>query len=540
MAYRHDFYRAGNRATVRLTDGRTVVRSFPSHDEAVVAVKALGFSEAKREGVLRVRDERTYIEINTDHIVSIGCEPDYHDDLIRSWTVVPDGELDPPSLDGSDTFYGDRIEATKTSQINEGPAEDREPEDRPEKASCSLPEKTPEMGRMILESLCEDSANGMADFMAADALLNKGAIDDGIRFLESSMGKGWEPAAGMLGRLLYVMPRNPEDKARGLELLRKTADEGDPASMAILGNVYLFEEDWEGSDEEGLRLIRGAASQGDDVAMHTLGQMLLDGRKVNKNPEEGARWILRAAETGNILSMKRLSQMYETGDGVDIDENLGIEWMDKASDAGDPEAMFVMGVRRITGDGVDRDVDRGLFLLKESSNGGCEHAHYMLGRYYEEGENVPQSDELSRKYYSRMTDREAYERSIYGEWAKDVEANPDEWEDYLREYEEEHADDGGCDEDQFEDDPSESSDTSRVTIWLMDGSAMIRDFPSREAAVSEVRSMNFFGARNNGIMHIRGTRMTSQINPDNIVSIDIEPPSTDSAFFDWKHIRGGH
>ena len=307
-------------------------------------------------------------------------------------------------------------------------------EDDPDRRISALPPISPEDGKKILEMYCKNSPDGKSDFIAGDNLLNVGLIDLGVHFLESALAKGWRPAAGRLGRFFYVMPRSPEDKTRGLQLLKESADEGDPASMAILGNIYLFEEDWEGSDEEGLRLIRGAASQGDKLGMHTLGQMLLDGRKVGRNQEEGARWILRAAEAGDISSMKKLGNMYELGLGVEADESLSIEWMEKASDAGDPDAMFVMGMRRIAGSGIDKDVDGGLILLRESSDKGCEYAHYTLGRFYETGENVPQSDEISQKYYSRMSDLETYECLLYNGCMNNMEIDSAILEYLMKEY----------------------------------------------------------------------------------------------------------
>ena len=432
-------------------------------------------------------------------------------------------------------------------------------EDDTDGRMSALPPISPEDGKKILEMYCENSPDGRSDFMAGDKLLNAGLIDLGIHFLESALAKGWRPAAGRLGRFFYVMPRNPEDKTRGLQLLKESADEDDPESMAFLGNIYLFEKEVEGSEDEGVRLIRDAASQGDKLGMHTLGLMLLDGRKVNRNPEEGVKWICRAAEAGDVSSMKKLGNIYELGLGVEADEDLSMEWMGKASDAGDPDAMFVMGMREITGVGMDNDVDKGLSLLKEASDKGCEFAHYMLGRSYKMGMLVPQSDELSQEYYSRMSNRKAYEYLLNSGRISNMEIDSDILENLMKEYEnnpendcdydtdgfgEDDLDTDWPDDDVYDDDEFDEEYPGvycmyRVTVWLMDGSKIIKDFQCREMAVDAVNCMNLVEARKNGVLHINSNRVTSQINTDNIISIDIEPSSIENAYFVWTHIRRG-
>lgn len=80
------------RVLVRLSDGSSYVRDYPSRRDAILAISRLDLAGARMCGTLVIDDGRIYTEINADRVVSIDCVVPTSLAPIHDWTLLDGGE----------------------------------------------------------------------------------------------------------------------------------------------------------------------------------------------------------------------------------------------------------------------------------------------------------------------------------------------------------------------------------------------------------------------------------------------------------------
>jgi TPR repeat protein len=172
----------------------------------------------------------------------------------------------------------------------------------------------------------------------------------------------------------------PKNRQRAEDLLRQSADAGDPVGQR---NYAAFQmQGLTGNDPDytlAADYYRRAAEQGDAPAQDMLSWMLLEGEIMPADPAEARRWAHEAAEKGIASSMTRLGMLYHNAIGVDREPHQAVYWWRKGADAGDADAQAMLGAAYHMGAGTESDGVTALAWLIRAVSGGSTLAAPFVG-----------------------------------------------------------------------------------------------------------------------------------------------------------------
>jgi TPR repeat protein/lipopolysaccharide biosynthesis regulator YciM len=199
---------------------------------------------------------------------------------------------------------------------------------------------------------------------------------DALPFFEKAADLGYSKGLYYAGCIHYLAPEGDRlrDRAKGLALLKKGAELGNPLAQANLAATCTQEGRTREDYAEALRWAERAARHGDTRAMAiattvcelledlpgvlhwTLEQALagdaeaqLEAGLLLMNPRAGEpdvleadRWVRAAAEAGVAKAQRELGFRYAVGIGVPRSRFLAQRWFSKAAKQGDKEAIGVL------------------------------------------------------------------------------------------------------------------------------------------------------------------------------------------------------
>ena len=178
----------------------------------------------------------------------------------------------------------------------------------------------------------------------------------------------------------------------GIELLRKSAEQGNPFAMRFLGFVYAGKDRAE-SDEwyrKAAEALYPAAKQGDPRAQHDLAGLYRDGLGVTKDLAESDKWFAlaaknyrAAAEQGDPEAQCQFGGFCMKGVGVEKDEADGVKWFRKAAEQGFMKGKALLGLAYFEGRGVKKDEAEGIRWLRAAAEQGSPDARSFLDAHGE-------------------------------------------------------------------------------------------------------------------------------------------------------------
>ena len=162
------------------------------------------------------------------------------------------------------------------------------------------------------------------------------------------------------------------------------------------------------------------ARAGDAKAQFALGKVYEEGDGAQQDYKRAAEWYLKAAEQGNAQAQLNLGRMYSLGRGVDKNFIEALAWYKKAARQKNPTALFMVAATYYNGDGVPHsDVTAYCWFLLAQEAGSKEaedgvrrlgsglnvreraEALEKIGELYDEGTDLPKSDDEAAKWYRR-------------------------------------------------------------------------------------------------------------------------------------------
>lgn len=148
------------------------------------------------------------------------------------------------------------------------------------------------------------------------------------------------------------------------------AEKGNYKAQFKLGQMYLDGGDLVEKDEaKGVELIMKAAEPGDPHIHWYLGIMYQYGKGVTQDYAKAVEWYKKSAEQGYNLGQFRLATMYRDGMGVAKDETKAVEWFQKAAEQGNSYAQFWLAVMYSKGLGVAKDSSKAEEWYKKAEKG---------------------------------------------------------------------------------------------------------------------------------------------------------------------------
>lgn len=135
--------------------------------------------------------------------------------------------------------------------------------------------------------------------------------------------------------------------------LNSAASAGDPVAQFQLGLSYLEQ----GRTDEGVALIRKSANQNQPAAQYRLAKLYEIGEGVTQDSEMARQLTERAARNGNRIAMHDLALYYAEGrGGVEADLPTAANWFEKAAERGVVDSQFNLGVLFESGQGLPKNV----------------------------------------------------------------------------------------------------------------------------------------------------------------------------------------
>ncbi|WP_162143785.1 SEL1-like repeat protein [Hellea balneolensis] len=154
----------------------------------------------------------------------------------------------------------------------------------------------------------------------------------------------------------YADNKAPEVKTGSSEAktLNSAAAAGDPVAQFQLGLSYLEE----GRTNEGVALIRKSANQNQPAAQYRLAKLYEVGEGVSQDSNMARQLTERAATNGNRIAMHDLALYYAEGrGGVESDLPIAAKWFEKAAERGVVDSQFNLGVLFESGQGLPKNVN---------------------------------------------------------------------------------------------------------------------------------------------------------------------------------------
>lgn len=150
--------------------------------------------------------------------------------------------------------------------------------------------------------------------------------------------------------------RNHKKMLKGVEWIRRAADQGHPFAQYSLGNFYHYEQRnkkdaniwYQKAADQGyieaqyslgtLESCMKAAAHGHIRAKVRIGNIYYKKGSV-ENDRKAVKWYREAAEQGNVEAAYKLCLCYLTGRGVDKDDTEALKWCEAACSADNLSAM---------------------------------------------------------------------------------------------------------------------------------------------------------------------------------------------------------
>ena len=175
-----------------------------------------------------------------------------------------------------------------------------------------------------------------------------------------------------------------KDAVRGLELLRRSADEGYSAAQYLLGQYYLYGHGVPKDKTLAMSYLL-AASADDDHRAHVLLTILEKGSRGEKRDKQSVVAAVKRKAKSNFPDAQYiLAFMYLIGDGVPKDGIEEVRWY-RAAATKSARAAFMLSLMYHYGEGVPRKPAEAVRLMRIAAERGDLRAQYFLGTFYYQG-----------------------------------------------------------------------------------------------------------------------------------------------------------
>ena len=173
---------------------------------------------------------------------------------------------------------------------------------------------------------------------------------DAAKTLNSAAAAGDSVAQFQLGLSYLEQGRTDE----GVSLIRKSANQNQPAAQYRLAKLYEIGEGVTQDSAMARQLTERAATNGNRIAMHDLALYYAEGRGgVDADLQAAAKWFEKAAERGVVDSQFNLGVLFESGQGLPKNVNDAFVWYSIAAAQGDQFAKTRIDVLTPTLDQAD-------------------------------------------------------------------------------------------------------------------------------------------------------------------------------------------
>lgn len=211
----------------------------------------------------------------------------------------------------------------------------------------------------------------------------KGDYAAALREFGSGVQNG--PVSTFFLALMYLRGEGvTRDEARGLELLRGSADEGYSAAQYLLGLRYFYGLGLPRDKKQAMSYLLAASADNDYRAVVFLKSIATGSRGEKRDHENIVATVKRKARSKVSDAQYTLAFMYLIGDGVPKDGVEEVRWY-RAAAGTNARAAFMLSLMHQSGEGVQRNPAEAFRLMRIAAERGDSRAQYFLGTFYYQG-----------------------------------------------------------------------------------------------------------------------------------------------------------
>lgn len=193
---------------------------------------------------------------------------------------------------------------------------------------------------------------------------------------------------------------------RGIEYLKKSAEEGYAEAWVYLGRLYGNEKSSIYDSHYAFKCFSHAKDLGSAEGCYYLGICLMNGIGCSASAEKAVEALILGGEKGHAASIRALGICRENGIGCELDYALAAKLYARAAEDGDAIAANNLGGCYFYGHGVPQDKERAFNLYKQAAELGSSNALCRLGICYEEGEGCEKNKSEAFACYKSAAEQE--------------------------------------------------------------------------------------------------------------------------------------
>jgi len=185
--------------------------------------------------------------------------------------------------------------------------------------------------------------------------------------------------------LMYLRGEGVDrNEARGMEFLRRSADEGYSAAQYLLGLRLYYGLGLARDNGQAMSCLRAASTDHDYRAIEFLKIIKTRSRGEKKDLESVVAGVKQKARSKNPDAQYTLAFMHLVGDGVSKDGGEEVRWY-RAAAGKNARAAFMLSLMYQAGEGVPRNLSEAFRLMRIAAELGDSRAQYFLGTFYYQG-----------------------------------------------------------------------------------------------------------------------------------------------------------
>ncbi|MBF0376841.1 MAG: caspase family protein [Desulfamplus sp.] len=161
-----------------------------------------------------------------------------------------------------------------------------------------------------------------------------------------------------------------------------------PVGLFLLGRAFFFGRGVDEDKAKAIDLIKKSASLGNPLAQNFLGDLLSEGTILTQNHKEAFSYYMMSAKKGYLPAIHNVALAYAEGNGVIKNDFEAVDWYKKAAVQGYAWSQNNLAVHYIKGLGISTDVNETLRLINSSVNQDNNQGKILLARLYETGIGV--------------------------------------------------------------------------------------------------------------------------------------------------------
>lgn len=195
------------------------------------------------------------------------------------------------------------------------------------------------------------------------------------------------------------------DNKKGLEVLKKSADSGNPDAQMLLGSIYEIGAGGEEHISDAAYYYRMAAERGNANAQAKLGLCYLRGDGVHEDERKAFEWFEKSAKQGDAEGQLNYAICFYNGYGTLEDCKKALQWFKKAAKQDNVESYVWIGRCYINGHGVQQDAIEAFKWFMKAAEKGNADGQDCVGVCYKHGIGIPKNDFESFRWTEKAADQ---------------------------------------------------------------------------------------------------------------------------------------